>query len=76
VDATAHLPPQYDQLTLESHVLWLKSALRLEWRDGQGQEEAEQRASLLEMARVWQHLADEQGRATNVQQQQAAIAVT
>jgi NAD(P)-dependent dehydrogenase (short-subunit alcohol dehydrogenase family) len=33
------------------------------------------RASLLEMARVWQHLADEQGRATNVQQQQAAIAV-
>jgi NAD-dependent oxidoreductase involved in siderophore biosynthesis len=61
---------------LESHVLWLKSALRLEWRDGQGQEEAEQRASLLEMARVWQHLADEQGRATNVQQQQAAIAVT
>jgi NAD(P)-dependent dehydrogenase (short-subunit alcohol dehydrogenase family) len=33
------------------------------------------RASLLEMVRVWQHLADEQGRATNVQQQQAAIAV-
>jgi hypothetical protein len=29
------------------------------------------RARLLEMARVWQHLADEQGRATNVQQQQA-----
>jgi hypothetical protein len=29
------------------------------------------RASLLEMAHVWQHLADEQGRATNVQQQQA-----
>jgi hypothetical protein len=29
------------------------------------------RASLLELAHVWQHLVDEQGRATNVQQQQA-----
>jgi hypothetical protein len=29
------------------------------------------RVSLLEMAHVWQRLADEQGRATNVQQQQA-----
>ena len=28
------------------------------------------RASLLEMAQVWQRLADEQGHATNLQQQQ------
>jgi hypothetical protein len=38
-----HLPPQYDQLMSERHVLCLKSALRLEWRDQEGQEEAEQR---------------------------------
>jgi hypothetical protein len=43
VNTTPHLPPQYDQLTSERHVLCLKSALRLEWRDQEGQEEAEQR---------------------------------
>jgi hypothetical protein len=43
VDTTAHLPPQYDQLTSERHVLCLKSALRLEWRDQKAQQEAEQR---------------------------------
>jgi hypothetical protein len=42
-DATAHLPPQYDQLMSERSVLCLKSALRLEWRSEQGQAEAEQR---------------------------------
>jgi hypothetical protein len=31
---------------------------------------ADARASLLEMAQVWQRLADEQGDATNLQQQQ------
>ena len=41
-DATAHLPPQYDQLMSERSVLCLKSALRLERRGEQGQEEAEQ----------------------------------
>ena len=41
-DATAHLPPQYDQLMSERSVLCLKSALRLEWRGEQGQEEAQQ----------------------------------
>src|SRR6266404_9622845 len=45
LDTTAHLPPQYDQLTSERHVLCLKSALRLEWRDQDGQQEAEQRRS-------------------------------
>jgi hypothetical protein len=43
LDTTAHLPPQHDQLMSERHVLCLKSALRLEWRDQEGQEEAEQR---------------------------------
>src|SRR5262249_38196869 len=43
LDTTAHLPPQYDQLTSERHVLCLKSALRLEWRDQEDQQEAEQR---------------------------------
>jgi hypothetical protein len=43
VKTTTHLSPQYDQLTSERHVLCLKSALRLEWRDQEGQEEAEQR---------------------------------
>ena len=41
-DAATHLPPQYDQLMSERSVLCLKSALRLERRDEQGQEEAEQ----------------------------------
>ncbi len=40
-DTTAHLPPQNDELTSERSVLRLKSALRLEWRDEQGQAEAE-----------------------------------
>jgi hypothetical protein len=43
LDTTAHLPPQHDQLTSERRVLCLKSALRLEQRGEQGQEEAEQR---------------------------------
>ena len=42
-DAATHLPPQYDQLMSECSVLCLKSALRLERRDEQGQAEAEQR---------------------------------
>jgi hypothetical protein len=33
---------RYDQLTSERYVLCLKSALRLEWQDQQGQDEAEQ----------------------------------
>jgi len=41
-DAATHLPPQYDQLMSERSVLCLKSALRLERRGEQGQEEAEQ----------------------------------
>ena len=43
LDATAHLPPQHNQLMPERGVLGLKSALRLERRGEQGQEEAEQR---------------------------------
>jgi hypothetical protein len=43
VDATAHLPPQYDQLTSEHRLLCLKLAPRLERRGERGQEEAEQR---------------------------------
>jgi hypothetical protein len=43
VNTTTHLPPQYDQLTSEHHLLCLKSALRLEWRGQEGQQEAEQR---------------------------------
>jgi hypothetical protein len=43
VDTIAHLPPQHDQLMSERRVLCLKSALRLEQRCEQGQEEAEQR---------------------------------
>src|ERR1700730_9790242 len=44
VNTTTHLPPEYDQLMSEHHVLCLKSALRLEWwRDQEGQEEAKQR---------------------------------
>jgi len=42
VDATANLPPQYDQLTSERRILCLKSVLRFERRGEQGQEEAEQ----------------------------------
>jgi hypothetical protein len=41
-DAATHLPPQYDQLMSERGVLRLKSALRLERRGEQSQEEAEQ----------------------------------
>jgi hypothetical protein len=41
-DAATHLPPQYDQLMSERGVLPLKSALRLERRGEQSQEEAEQ----------------------------------
>jgi hypothetical protein len=39
----AHLPLQHDQLMSECRVLCLKSALRLERRGEQGQEETEQR---------------------------------
>ena len=42
-DATTQLPLQHDQLMSERRVLCLKSALRLEQRGEQGQEEAEQR---------------------------------
>jgi hypothetical protein len=40
-DTAAHLPPQYDELMSERSVFCLKSALRLERRDEQGQAEAE-----------------------------------
>src|SRR6266566_3621645 len=43
LDATAHPPLQHNQLMSECHVLCLKSALRLERRGEQGQEEPEQR---------------------------------
>jgi hypothetical protein len=43
LDATAHHPLRHNQLMTERSVLCLKSALRLEWRDQEGQEEAEQR---------------------------------
>jgi hypothetical protein len=43
VDTTSHLAPQHGQLMSERSVLCLKSALRLEQRGKQGQEEAEQR---------------------------------
>jgi len=43
LDATAHPPPQHNQLMSERRVLCRKSALRLERRGKQGQEEAEQR---------------------------------
>ena len=42
-DTATHLPPQYDELMSERSVFCLKSALRLERRDEQGQAEAEQR---------------------------------
>jgi hypothetical protein len=42
-DPTSHLPPQYNQLMSERCILRLQSALRLEGRGEQGQEEAEQR---------------------------------
>ena len=56
VNTTTHLPPQYDQLTSERHVLCLKSALRLERRDQQGQEEAEQRNHRAADVRRFSHL--------------------
>src|SRR6266568_7540064 len=43
LDATPHPALQHNQLMTERCVLCLKSALRLERRDGQGQEEAEER---------------------------------
>jgi hypothetical protein len=43
LDATAHHPLQHNQLMAKRSILCLKSALRLEGRDEQGQEEAEQR---------------------------------
>jgi hypothetical protein len=43
LDATAHPPPQYNQLMSKRRVLCLKPALRLERRDEQSQEETEQR---------------------------------
>src|SRR6266404_4178413 len=43
LDATIHHPLQHNQLMSECRVLCLKSALRLERRGEQGQEEAEQR---------------------------------
>src|SRR6266700_5048352 len=46
LDATPHPALQHNQLMTERRVLGLKSALRLERRDGQGQEEAEERDQL------------------------------
>src|SRR5260221_13537877 len=43
LDATAHPALQHNQLMTERSVLGLKSAIRLERRDGQGQEEDEER---------------------------------
>src|SRR5260370_41592517 len=43
LDATAHPPPQHNQLMPECRVLCLKSALRLERRSEHGHEEAEHR---------------------------------
>jgi hypothetical protein len=43
LDPTAHHPLQHNQLMTERSVLCLKSALRLERRDEQSQEETEQR---------------------------------
>jgi hypothetical protein len=43
LDATPHPALQHNQLMTERSVLGLKSALRLERRDGQGQEEEEER---------------------------------
>jgi hypothetical protein len=37
-----HFTPQNDQLMSVNHILSLKSALRLEWRGQDGQDEAEQ----------------------------------
>jgi hypothetical protein len=43
LDATTHPPLQHNQLMSECRILSLKSALRLERRDQEGQEEGEQR---------------------------------
>ena len=43
LDATTHPPLQHNRLMSECRILCLKSALRLEQRGEQGQEEAEQR---------------------------------
>src|SRR5207253_70943 len=43
LDATSHPALQHNQLMTERRVLGLKSAFRLERRDGQGQEEEEER---------------------------------
>ena len=39
-DPALHLTPQNDQLMSENRILSLKSALRLEWRGQNGQDEA------------------------------------
>jgi hypothetical protein len=41
-DPAMHLAPQNDQLMSEHRILCLKPAFRLEWRDQNGQDEAEQ----------------------------------
>jgi hypothetical protein len=41
-DPAMHLAPQNDQLMSEHSILSLKSALRLEWRGQNGQDEPEQ----------------------------------
>jgi hypothetical protein len=56
VNTTTHLPLQDDQLTSERHVLCLKSALRLERRDQEDQEEAEQRNHRAADVRRFSHL--------------------
>ena len=43
LDPAPQLAPQHDQLMSERRVLCLKSALRLEWRGQDGQDETEQR---------------------------------
>jgi hypothetical protein len=40
LDTTAHRPPQHNQLMPQCRILCLKSALRLERRGEQGDEEA------------------------------------
>jgi hypothetical protein len=60
-DATAHLPPQYDQLTSERSVLCLKSALRLERRGEQAQEEAQNRAIIAADVRRFAHVINTDG---------------
>jgi hypothetical protein len=42
-EAASHLPPQHSQLMTKRSVLGLKPALRLEWRNEQRKQEAQQR---------------------------------